>query len=178
VHVVIRENDIIDSLKNLQDHVAYFKHMLSEQEDLRKKFIEQIKLNFVRGLNQTEITAMGELSTVSSKVQKKEELMLIANHKSETRLEDILEVIKTKSDVSEYSHKFLLSLSLEGILTDVTLEGPDMKVDASIKSILGRDLLGVNGEIRVFLNFSSQIKLYLASKTITIVSVSSIILNI
>jgi hypothetical protein len=54
-NLIIRENDIVDSLKNLQYHVGFFKNVLGDQDQLKHKVIEHIKVNFIKGLNAANV---------------------------------------------------------------------------------------------------------------------------
>ena len=51
LQIIVRENDMLDALKNLQHHVHFFSSALSDQEQLKNKVIEHIKKNFIISLS-------------------------------------------------------------------------------------------------------------------------------
>ena len=55
--LLMRDNDVIDALKNLHQHVEHFKGALNKQEDLQIKVLAHIRSNFVRLLASDSVSA-------------------------------------------------------------------------------------------------------------------------
>jgi len=177
--LIIRENDIIDSLKNLQNHVYFFKSALGDQEQLKNKVIEHIKINFIKGLHEANLTTTNPENinkTLAAAIDGNDRTykMQAGNFDSKLKVQDYLDLITSKNDNSENSHRFLLCLTIENIAIDLRMEKSNRKVSMTVKKILGIDLLGVNRQIKHFLDISQEIKLYYSSTFIKLMNLRGI----
>jgi len=169
INVLIRENNIIDSLKNLQNHVNFFKTTLNRKEQLKNKVIEHIKKNFIKALNNEVNKAWSDNSNVAQKESQLDKKISTGNYNPALVLKDYLDYIKSSDDSEGSPHKFLLCLSVEGISADCRIEKMDIVASLEIKRVIGADLLGVSKQIKYFLEINSELKIYYSTRMIKLV---------
>lgn len=160
--VIIRDNDIIDVLKDLQSHVNYFTQALEDQQELRVKVIEHIKENFIRAVANNE----EESATNPNKFQ------IINGHFDPTKtLNDYLNLVKVidsddEDDVGEVSSKLLLCFRMDKICMESRIEDLTQHLNVSITKMECLDMLGVSQDIKVVFSLKDETKIILSSNSI------------
>ena len=169
IDLIIRENDIIDSLRNLQNHVNFFKSALEQEENLKAKVISHIKKNFIKVLSK-EIEKNKQSSfSVPSKETGISKQVKHGNFNSSLSIDDYLSYVVSGGDNTAEPLKFLLCFTVKGLFVDFKIERSDTLVDVEIKEIVGKDLLAVNKEIRPFFEISSNTKIFYSIRPIKLV---------
>ena len=161
VSLVLRDNDIIDALKDLQNHVYYFSQALEDRAELKEKIVEHIKQNFVR-LIANESVRMNPKSA-----QQKLSINNIAsgNFNPKATLSDYIKLVNDHHP-SDIPPKLLLSFSVEDILLDFTSEGRHQLLQLNFKKAECLDLLGVENVARKVLRVKNETKLIYNSNSI------------
>lgn len=167
--LLIRENDIIDSLRNLQNHVNFFKSTLGNTE-LKTKVIDHIKKNFVKALTTQVTKAWTRKPDLHHELSDEMRKAMVGNYSSRLTLKDYLDLITDPEITDKTMPKFLLCLSIEGVGVDCRLEKKDMLANVKVKKILGMDLLAVDKKIKNFLELNSELKVNYSTRTIKLVT--------
>lgn len=149
LNIIVRDNNIIDALKDLQHHVNYYNGALEHQHGLKEKVLDHIKINFMRLLaNDNALTnIIGGRTDPNS--------LISGNHDPKVTLSDYIKLIVDRKE-SDAPPKLLLCLSLEEVSVDFNMEARSQILTLTMDRIVGLDLLGVNNEVKTILHIKDQ----------------------
>jgi hypothetical protein len=158
---VLRDNDIIDALKDLQNHVNYFSEALEDRAELKEKIVEHIKQNFVRFIANESV----RYNPKSAHRNFNSNNIAPGNFNPRATLQDYIKLVNEQHP-SDTHLKLLLSFSVEDILLDFNSEGKHQLLHLNFKKAECLDLLGVENMVRKVLKVKNETKLIYNSNAI------------
>ena len=161
ISVILRDNDVIDALKDLQKHYIYYNDVLDKQHELKQSVIEHIKNNFVKLLTKDSMN----ISLESAPFAIESNDLYAGNFDPKATLEDYINLI-TKRTVNDPPPKLLLSCTLDGITVELRSEDKQQVVQVGFKKIHCLDLLGVNHAVKDVVLVKEELKAIYSSNAI------------
>ena len=161
ISVILRDNDVIDALKDLQKHYIYYNDALDNQLELKQKVIDHIKHNFVKLLAADSMNISGDSSARYVETND----LSAGNFDPKATIADYINLI-TKRKEMDPPPKLLLGCTLEEISVALRSEDKQQVVQVVLKKIHCLDLLGVNNSVKDVVLVKDALKMIYSSTAI------------